>query len=87
MLDAEHILRVLHERERAAFMAQYHRAVDAAHDPASLKSLSRFLRLWAMRAVAVSEPDFYEDRGGARTGTGVGMPLSDAIRQYHQPLS
>lgn len=81
-LDPERILRALPERERTTFLAQYHRAVDAAHDPASWKELQRFLRLWAIRAIALTEPAYYEARDSARGGTGGGMLLDDAIRQH-----
>lgn len=53
-----------------------------AHDPAGWKHLRRFLRLWAMRAIAVSEPGFYEAQDRARAGSGGGMLLEDAIRQH-----
>jgi len=79
-LDPERILRALPERERTTFLAQYHRAVDAAHDPANWKDLRRFLRLWAARTIALAEPGFYEARDSARTGGG--MLLDDAIRQH-----
>ena len=81
-LDPERILQALPERERETFLAQYQRAVDAAHDPAGWKHLRRFLRLWAMRAIAVAQPGYYEARDLARGGTGGGMPLEDALRQY-----
>ena len=42
-LDAERILRVLPDRERETFLAQYRRAVDGARDPAGWKHLQRFL--------------------------------------------
>jgi Family of unknown function (DUF6247) len=80
--DPERILRALPETERATFLAQYSRAVDAAREPAGWKDLRRFLRLWAMRAIAVAEPGYYEARDAARAGTGVGMLLDDAIRQH-----
>jgi hypothetical protein len=44
--------------------------------------LRRFLRLWAWRAIAVAEPGYYEARERARAGTGGGMLLEDALRQY-----
>lgn len=81
-LDPERILQALPERERETFLAKYQRAVDAAHDPAGWKHLRRFLRLWAMRAIAVAQPGYYEARDLARGGTGGGMPLEDALRQY-----
>jgi Family of unknown function (DUF6247) len=80
-LDPERILQALPERE--TFLAQYQRAVDAAHDPVGWKHLRRLLRLWAMRAIAVAQPGYYEARKLARGGEGGGMPLEDALRQYH----
>jgi Family of unknown function (DUF6247) len=51
-LDPERILRVLPDRERETFLAQYRGAVDGASDPAGQKHLQRFLRLWAGRLSA-----------------------------------
>ena len=84
VLDPERILRVLPEGEQATFLIQYRRAVDTARDPAGWKDLQRFLRLWAMRAIAVAQPGYYEAWEAARTGTGGGMLLEDAIRQHRQ---
>jgi len=81
-LDPERILQALPEREQETFLAQYQRAVDAAHDPAGWKDLRRFLRLWAMRAIAVAQPGYYEARDLAQGGMGGGMPLEDALRRY-----
>ncbi len=80
--DPERILDELPEIERATFLAQYRRAVEAARDAAGWKDLQRFLRLWALRAVAVAEPGYCEARDAARAGTGVGMLLEEAIRQH-----
>ena len=82
-LDPERILRSLPERERETFLAEYRRAVGEASDPAQWPELRRFLRLWAWRAIAVAEPGYYEARDRARAGTGGGMLLADALRQYH----
>lgn len=71
-LDSERILGVLPEHEQPVFLAEYGRAVDKAHDPAGWKHLRRFLRLWAIRAIAVSEPGFYEAQDRARAGSGGG---------------
>lgn len=73
---------MLPECEQTTFLAQYERAVDAAHDPASWKDLQWFLRLWAMRTIALTEPGFYEARDSARKETAKGMLLDDAIRQH-----
>jgi Family of unknown function (DUF6247) len=81
--DPESILRALPERERETFLAEYRRAVDGAHDPAGWPELRRFLRLWTWRAVAAAEPGYYESWEQANAGTGGGMLLEDALRQYH----
>jgi hypothetical protein len=83
-LDPGRILHDLPECERQTFLAEYQQAVDEARDPGSWPELRRFLRLWAMRAVAVAEPGYYEAWEHARAGTGGGMLLEDAIRQ-HRP--
>ena len=82
-LNPEQILRSLPDRERETFLAGYRRALDEARDPSGWPELRRFLRLWAWRAIAVAEPGYYEDRERARAGTGGGMLLEDALRQYH----
>jgi hypothetical protein len=64
-LDPERILRVLPDRERETFLAQYRRAVDGARDPAGWKHLQRFPRLWAGRAISANRPGFYEVRARA----------------------
>jgi len=46
------ILRDLPEREREELLRQYHRAVDAAHDPAGYQQLRRLLHVWSLTAVA-----------------------------------
>jgi hypothetical protein len=82
-LDPERILQVLPEQERETFLTQYQRAVRDAQDPAGWKSLQQFLRLWAKRAIAVNQPDYYEARDAARDGSGGGMALEDALRLHH----
>jgi hypothetical protein len=74
-LDPQRILQALPARERETFLTQYRRAVNDALDPAGWKDLHRFLRLWAMRALAVNEPGYYEARDAVRQGTGQGMTL------------
>ena len=65
-LDPERILRVLPDRERETFLAQYRRAVDGARDPAGWKHLQRFLRLWAGRAISANRAGFYKARARRR---------------------
>ena len=83
-LDPQRILGDLPAAERATFLAQYRRAVDRARDPAGWGELRRLLRLWSLRAVAVSQPGFAEAREAARAGTGWGMLLEDAVRQRRE---
>ena len=80
-LDPERILQALPAPERETFLAQYRRAVNDALDPAGWKALRRFLRLWAMHALAVNQPGYYEARDAARQGTGGGMALEQALQQ------
>lgn len=81
-LDPERILRVLPDRERETFLAQYRQAVDGARDPAGWKHLQRFLRLWAGRAISANRPGFYAARAQALAGTGEGMLLDDALQHF-----
>jgi hypothetical protein len=59
------ILRDLPEREREEFLRQYHRAVDAAHDPAGYQQLRRLLHVWSLTAVAAQQPGYYEELAAA----------------------
>jgi Family of unknown function (DUF6247) len=81
-LDPQRILGELPVPERDTFLAQHRRAVDAARDPAGWKELRRFLRLWALRAVAISEPGFYDAQAAARAGANGCMLLDEALRQH-----
>ena len=81
-LDPERILRVLPDREHETFLAQYRQAVDGARDPAGWKDLQRFLRLWAGRAISREPAGLLRGADPALAGTGEGMLLDDAIRQY-----
>ena len=80
--------RVLPDRERETFLAQYRRAVDGARDPAGWKHLQRFPRLWVGRAISANRPGLYEARARALAGTGKGMLLDDALRHFRpDPLT
>jgi hypothetical protein len=81
-LNPQRILHALPESERETFLAEYRQAVDDARDPAGWPELRRFLRLWAMRAIAMTEPGYYEAWEQANTGAGGGMLLEDAIKLY-----
>ena len=76
------ILRDLPERERGEFLRQYHRAVDAAHDPAGYRQLRRLLHVWSLTAIAAEQPGYYEELAAARAGTATTVPVTDAIPDW-----
>jgi hypothetical protein len=76
------ILRDLPEREHEEFLRQYHRAVDAAHDPAGYQHLRRLLHVWSLTAVAAGEPGYYEELAAARTGAAATVPVTDVIPDW-----
>jgi Family of unknown function (DUF6247) len=63
------ILRDLPEPEREEFLRQYHRAVDAAHDPADYQQLRRLLHVWGLTVIAAGQPGYHEELAPARAGT------------------
>jgi hypothetical protein len=80
------ILRDLPEREREEFLRQYHRAVDAAHDPADYQHLRRLLHVWSLTAIAAEQPGYYEELAAARAGTAMNIPITDAIPDWTERL-
>jgi Family of unknown function (DUF6247) len=76
------ILRDLPEREREEFLHQYHRAVDAAHDPAGYQQLRRLLHVWSLTAIAAAQPGYYEELADARAGLVTTVPVTDAIPDW-----
>jgi len=81
------ILRDLPEREHEEFLRQYHRAVDAAHDPAGYRQLRRLLHVWSLTAIAASEPGYYEELTAARAGTAATIPVTDAIPDWTERVA
>ena len=81
------ILRDLPEREREEFLRQYHRAVDAAHDPAGYQQLRRLLHVWSLTAVAAGQSGYYEELAAARAGTAATVPVTDAIPDWAERVT
>jgi hypothetical protein len=80
-LDPDRILRTLPAAERETFPAGYRRELEAAHDTARWPELRRFLRLWAFRVIAMTQPGYFEAREAARTGTSKGgLPMDYAMQ-------
>ena len=76
------IPRDLPDREREEFLRQYHRAVDAAHDPAGYQHLRRLLHVWSLTTVAARQPGYYEELAAARAGSATTVPVTDAIPDW-----
>ncbi len=81
------ILRDLPEQEREEFLRQYHRTVDAAHDPAGYQQLRRLLHVWSLTAIAAGQPGYYEELAAARAGTTRTMPVTDAILDWTERVA
>ena len=81
------ILRDLPEREREEFLRQYHRAVDAAHDPAGYQQLRRVLYVWRLTAIAVGQPGYYEEIAAARAGIATTVPVTEAIPEWAERVA
>ena len=81
------ILRDLPEREREEFLRQYHRAVDAAHDPAGYQHLRRLLHVWSLTAIAVGQAGYYEELAAARAGTVATVRVTDAIPDWAERVA
>jgi hypothetical protein len=56
--DPVEILRVLPERYREQFLAEYRAAAEAARQAEGYRPLHALLRLWRLTAAACSEPGF-----------------------------
>jgi hypothetical protein len=81
------ILRDLPERERQEFLRQYHRAVDAAHDPVGYQQLRRLLHVWSLIAIAAGQSGYYEELAAARAGTATTVPVTDAIPDWAERVA
>jgi hypothetical protein len=76
------ILANLPEGEREEFLRQYHRAVDAAHDPAGYHQLRRVLHVWSLTATAVGQPGYYDELAAARAGLATTVPITEAVPDF-----
>jgi hypothetical protein len=79
--DPQVILAQLPERARPGFLAEYHAAVDAAHDLAGYRRLQDLLHLWSIRTIAYNKPGYHEAMEEARQGTGETVPLAEVIAE------
>ncbi|WP_336215839.1 DUF6247 family protein [Nonomuraea sp. LPB2021202275-12-8] len=68
--DPDDILAQLPEADRQRFLAQYHRAVDQAHETWRYRQLRELLAEWSLYAVAAADPAYAERARAAKTGEG-----------------
>jgi hypothetical protein len=66
--DPAEILRALPENWHEEFLADYHGALEAAHEVWRFQQLRDVLHLWRLRAIAVSDPTFEARAEAAREG-------------------
>jgi hypothetical protein len=64
--DPAEILRVLPKSWHSRFLAEYHAALDAAHEVQNWGALRDLLQLWRLRSVAYSDPEFERSLQEAR---------------------
>jgi hypothetical protein len=66
--DPSEILRLLPAKWHEQFLAEYHGALDAAHEVWRFQQLREVLRMWRLRAVAYSDPGYEQAMQAAREG-------------------
>ena len=66
--DPSEILRQLPGKWHEQFLAEYHGALDAAHEIWRFQELRQVLRLWRLRAVAYSDPGYEQALQATREG-------------------
>ena len=82
------ILRDLPEPEREEFLRQYHRAVDAAHEPGRLPAVAApSPRVEPDRDRRRRQPGYYEELAAARAGTAMTVPVTDAIPDWTERVA
>src|ERR1017187_1156710 len=85
--DPQVILRDLPEQGRDQFLRQYHKAVDAAHDPGGYQRLQRLLHAWRLTVIATGRPGYYEELTAVRNGATRTMPAEEAIPDWQERLA
>lgn len=75
--DPASILRRLPESEREPFLAEYHAALDAAHEVWRYRQLKEVLRRWNLVAVTTSQPGYTEALAEARSATEPGLSIDE----------
>jgi alkylhydroperoxidase/carboxymuconolactone decarboxylase family protein YurZ len=76
-LDPGDILRRLPEAEHDSFLAEYHAALDAAHEVWRYRQLQEVLTQWNLVAIATSQPGYAEALAEARNAASLGVTIDE----------
>lgn len=85
--DPVEIVRVLPERYRAQFRAEYAAAAErAAGNLGAYRDLARLLRLWRLRAAAYTAPGYADRSAAAPAAQGDEVPIERLVADWpHRP--
>lgn len=76
-LDPGDILRRLPEAEHGSFLAEYHAALDAAHEVWRYRQLQEVLTRWNLIAITTSQPGYAEALDEARNAATPGVTIDE----------
>ena len=85
--DPVQTIRVLPARYHGQFLAEYDEAAASARRPEHYQELRDLLRLWRLRAVAYSDPDFEAGLEAARSGASEGTPVEDIVPGWAEKVT
>jgi hypothetical protein len=77
--DPVEILDALPEEHRGQFRAEYAAAVDGARRPEQFRQLHDMLRIWRLRAVAYSSPNYAGRLAAAEGGHSAGSAPAERV--------
>lgn len=85
--DPHAILRSLPEKWRPVFLAQYHKAWEAAREPGEYHRLPEVLNLWWLNSIAFADPTYEQRAMDAEQRIGEFTPLEEAIPDWNERLA
>jgi hypothetical protein len=89
--DPVEILHALPARFHEQFLAEYDTAVAGARRPEQYRDLHHLLRLWRLRAVAYSDPEYEASlaamQDAVRTGQHDGTPIEEIVPDWDEKVA
>src|SRR6185437_4805744 len=85
--DPVEIMRVLAARYHGQFLAEYDEAAASARRPEHYHLLHDLLRLWRLRAIAYSDPDFEARLRAVSRGASDGTPAEEIIPGWAEKVA